>query len=623
MKRSAHRSERSSEARARGGGIRQAEAQQIIGPLKTPAPDLLTRETFVNGARIGVPHQPVQISATNDVEASAHENIVKQARLALQFLAHAIRPFLIAQRGGTDQQGRTTAGPWPKGCRDIADIGMRNREAQSQTSQPVKFAERFENHDGQFSTQINRADLRHHVSEGLVDHQPAAARLQQRGNACECSEINNAAIGIVRVDDHNKARAIWHGIDIAEFNNVMTSTAPRQRMFAIGRAENGDGAAPREIRQPLDQRLRAGGRSDANRIRHTVVFTRGNKQSHLISTRWQALPRIIRQGDLPGPGPGIDTGRQVKPGARIAAISNHCLVQFTTMFHGFTMPSSAIKRERLPRIVAGIVGALLLTASHAMAAAQPRIASINVCTDQLLMALADPEQIIGLSPYSRSAVQSWDAANAANFPLLSGEAEDILMLKPDIVVAGSFTKRATRELLKQQGLRVAEFSAVRTIDDVKAQITLMGKLVGHADRSVIQIARIDAAIARTRAVAARKRFRVLALSRRGWVSGGSSLTSSLLDIAGLGNAAGELGLKSGGFATLEAIIALRPDFLLVSSNGTFAEDEGRAFLLHPALERFYPQSRRIVIPERLTVCGGPMLAEALERLSAELERLEP
>ena len=66
----------------------------------------------------------------------------------------------------------------------------------------------------------------------------------------------------------------------------------------------------------------------------------------------------------------------------------------------------------------------------------------------------------------------------------------------------------------------------------------------------------------------------------------------------------------------------RPDFLLVSEAGDRAEDDGRAFLLHPALERLYPPAKRIVIPERLTVCGGVMLADALDVLVKELKRVE-
>jgi iron complex transport system substrate-binding protein len=260
--------------------------------------------------------------------------------------------------------------------------------------------------------------------------------------------------------------------------------------------------------------------------------------------------------------------------------------------------------------------------SAAWAAGLPRIASINVCTDQLLMILADPEQVLGLSPYSRDPARSWDATKARQFPHLSGAAEDVLILNPDVVVAGRFTRLATRQLLKDKGVRVVEFDVARTLDDVKKGIRLMGDVTQHPDRALAEISRLDAAIAHAHQVAARKPYRVLAVSRRGWVSGRDSLTSSLLANAGLSNAAGDLGIKSGGFASLETIISLKPDFILVPEDSGYAEDEGSAFLLHPALEKFYPTSKRIVIPERLTVCGGPMLAEALERLASELERVD-
>jgi iron complex transport system substrate-binding protein len=258
----------------------------------------------------------------------------------------------------------------------------------------------------------------------------------------------------------------------------------------------------------------------------------------------------------------------------------------------------------------------------APAAGLPRIVSMNVCTDQLLVPLADPAQILGLSRFSRDAWQSWTAEEAKRFPTLSGGAEDVLVLKPDIVVASLFDKRSTRELLREKGLHLAEFAVPRNLDQVKAQILQMGDIAGHSDRAAAEIARLDAAIARARQAVTNRHYRVLPLSRRGWVPGRDSLVNSLLTETGLFNAAADLGAGSGGFASLEAIVSLKPDFLLVSEAGDRAEDDGRAFLLHPALERFYPQAKRIVIPERLTVCGGVMLAEALDVLVAELKRVE-
>ena len=90
--------------------------------------------------------------------------------------------------------------------------------------------------------------------------------------------------------------------------------------------------------------------------------------------------------------------------------------------------------------------AVVLTgiAAPAPATELPRIASMNVCTDQLLLTLADPEQILGLSRYSRDRFQSWAADDARRYRILSGSAEDILVIRPDVVVASLFDKRATR-----------------------------------------------------------------------------------------------------------------------------------------------------------------------------------
>lgn len=256
------------------------------------------------------------------------------------------------------------------------------------------------------------------------------------------------------------------------------------------------------------------------------------------------------------------------------------------------------------------------------AAAGPRIASMNLCTDQLLVPLADPEQILGLSRYSRDAWQSFSAGDAQHYPKLSGSAEDILVIRPDVVVASLYDKRSTRELLKENGLHLAEFAVPRNLDEVKAQIREMGDLVGHPDRASAEIARLDDAIARARVTVSQHRYKVLPLSRRGWVSGRDSLLSSLLTETGLFNAAGDLGIAFGGYASLEAIVNLRPDFIVVADAGERADDDGQAFLLHPALERLYPPSRRIVIPDRLTVCGGVMIADALDRMVDELKRVE-
>ncbi len=264
--------------------------------------------------------------------------------------------------------------------------------------------------------------------------------------------------------------------------------------------------------------------------------------------------------------------------------------------------------------------AFMVPGSAAPASVLPRLVSMNVCTDQLVLALADPEQILGLSRFSRDGWQS-KAGDLSRYPVLSGGAEDVLLIRPDIVVASAFDKRSTRELLKAKGLRLAELAVPRTLDEARRQIREAGDITGHSDRAAAEVARLDAALARARLAVAARRDRVLPVSRRGWVAGSDSFIGSLLGEAGLRSAAGDLGFSFGGFASLEAIVNLRPDLIVVSQAGDVARDDGQAFLVHPALERLYPRQKRIVIPERLTECGGVLLADALDTLTAELQRI--
>jgi iron complex transport system substrate-binding protein len=265
-----------------------------------------------------------------------------------------------------------------------------------------------------------------------------------------------------------------------------------------------------------------------------------------------------------------------------------------------------------------------LLALTGIAKAQPplRIASINMCTDQLLLDLGQREQIVGLSPYARD-MRSWASARAEGLTILSGTAEEIMVLKPDLVLAGRFTRRATREFIRQKQIRLEEFDAVRSVDETRAQIAKIAGFTGNEARGRERIAELDAAVARLRAAASTSGLTVLPLARRGWVSGQQSLMTDLLSIAGLTSGAGMLGVKSGGFITLERIVALKPDALVMSRGSDTAEDQGRAMLLHPAIAALFPPERRIILPESLTVCGGPMLVEAMDQLATQIRGIKP
>jgi iron complex transport system substrate-binding protein len=261
---------------------------------------------------------------------------------------------------------------------------------------------------------------------------------------------------------------------------------------------------------------------------------------------------------------------------------------------------SVFSRLRATLCAAWLVNVAMLAMPAVAEPARPRIISLNLCADQLLVTLADPDQILGLSPYAHNRARSWAAEAAAHFPALSGTAEEVLAVRPDIVLGGGFTRRATQELLKAQGVRLVELDIVRSLDDAARQMTEVGALLGHPARAAAEVDRLAAAVARARQTIAGQ--------------------PASLDALGLDNAGAALTAGQGGQVPLEAIVTLKPDLLLIVGSGGNAEDQGSALLRHPALAGLYPPERRIVLPERLTVCGGPMLAEAVERLAAQVAR---
>ena len=270
----------------------------------------------------------------------------------------------------------------------------------------------------------------------------------------------------------------------------------------------------------------------------------------------------------------------------------------------------------------GMVLVWLALALPALAEAPRRVVSLNMCTDQLVLALADPGQIAGLSRFAADPRLSFAAVDAAPYPRLPAAAEAVIELEPDLVLTGRFTDGAAKDMLARFGVRVEEVAFVRSLDEARGAIRAVGALVGHPDRAEALVADIDAALA---AHARPPALSALIVQRRGYTTGTASLTGDLLDALGVTLASDALVGARGGFADLETIVRAEPDILILASLDPATEDQGSALLAHPVLADRFPADRRMALPERLTLCAGPSLIEAVRHIARErdaaLERL--
>ncbi|HKY87924.1 MAG TPA: ABC transporter substrate-binding protein, partial [Pseudorhodoplanes sp.] len=139
----------------------------------------------------------------------------------------------------------------------------------------------------------------------------------------------------------------------------------------------------------------------------------------------------------------------------------------------------------------------LLWAVPAAAADVPRrVASFNNCADQLVVALADPDQIAGLSPYATNAGLSVVAEEAKRYRKLDWQAESTIVLQPDLVFVGPNDRSVTRRMLASQGLRVVGLEFITDLESARAQIRNVATLLGHPARGEKLVAELDAARAR-------------------------------------------------------------------------------------------------------------------------------
>lgn len=272
-------------------------------------------------------------------------------------------------------------------------------------------------------------------------------------------------------------------------------------------------------------------------------------------------------------------------------------------------------------IAFGVALGIALGAGAVQAETAPRrVVSFNLCADQLVVALADPGQIAGLSPYASDPALSVVADKARAFRKADWQAESTLLLEPDLVLVGPNDRSVTRRMLTSQGLRVVETGFVSDLNSARKQIREIAALLGHPERGEAMIADLERARARLAAVAPEGDRTALVVERGGYTQGPASLAATLLAEAGLKPPAGAPA-GYGGFIPLEKFLVLKPDFVFLKDPPSAATDQGALFLVHPALRELYPPERRVALPTRYTMCGGPALIAAFDYMADEIARL--
>lgn len=263
------------------------------------------------------------------------------------------------------------------------------------------------------------------------------------------------------------------------------------------------------------------------------------------------------------------------------------------------------------------VAALLVAGAATRADAAPRrVVSMNLCTDQLAMLIAAPGQLHSVSDLAGDTNSSVLVEEAKDFAVNHGLAEEIFMMRPDLILAGTFTARAGVAMLRRLGFRVEEFPPAYSFDEIRAQIRRMGRLLGRERRSETLVEELDRRLAGATGPNEAAWRPLAALHfENSYTAGAGTLSNAIVEHAGLENLGTRLGLSGTVRLPLEALILSAPDLIAGTTRGSTAPALAHHAFEHPVLRAVLQGREAIAVPDKYWVCGAPFTAEAVRVLA--------
>ena len=279
-----------------------------------------------------------------------------------------------------------------------------------------------------------------------------------------------------------------------------------------------------------------------------------------------------------------------------------------------------ISRAKMRLVMALLFCGIVMISPRSADAKSTRVVSLNLCTDQLVLQIASRDQIASVTYLARDPVISSVAEMTDGLHINHGLMEEIIPLKPDLVLAGSYSTRATTALLKRLGVNVMVLQPASSLADAEQLITDVADALGQPARGSALIERLRAST-NVQATSDLIRPSAVVIRPNGFVTGAGSLVDEILNAAGYTNLATKMGVGGFGHVGLERIVISGPDALIVAP-GRSTPTLSEANLRHPVLVRAMSPNKwsptLIEIPARLWNCAGPQNADAIRLLQNAL-----
>jgi len=248
--------------------------------------------------------------------------------------------------------------------------------------------------------------------------------------------------------------------------------------------------------------------------------------------------------------------------------------------------------------------AISLSLCAAAEAAPRRVASLNLCTDELLLMLAAPGQIASVTHLVQQPVESTLWKRARLHPKNDGSLLSVTRFRPDLVLTMGGGARDRVRIAKRLGIRTLDLPFPQSLADVEASIRLVAESLGREQAGRLVLSRIT----RLRRSAPAKALDTIWLGGGGRSVAADGLAADWMKLAGL-----EQRPLRGDRVSLEQLLVRPPAVLLRSDYRQGQYSGAQRWLAHP-LASGTGRSRTIATDGRAWTCMGPVMIEEVLRL---------
>lgn len=213
-----------------------------------------------------------------------------------------------------------------------------------------------------------------------------------------------------------------------------------------------------------------------------------------------------------------------------------------------------------------------------------RIVTLSMSTDEVMLGLVSPEDMAAVNgllddPVSSNVVE---LAQKVEKRVGNPTVEELVALRPDLVIVPDWGDLAIVPSLREAGLTVVVCKGARNLAEIKETITLLAQAAGVPERGEKLLAKMDAHLKqierKVAAIPKSERKTVVLISLMSGYGGIGSSFDEACRYAGVKNGRAELGIKDGQVMTKEQLVEINPDILFVptyNDHGKFDVDRFR------------------------------------------------